>query len=351
MMNNFFRKALRVNRFVFCILVPVTLLFLLVESYTYEGFLELHFFINSKWILRITYISIAFLVLERFTTKSYRALKIEDKIFKTSRFLFPFSFVLYFLMETINLIFYSNYVFSLFHIQPSNFAKIVGLMFTLFVIKYAERHAMRITEFLKSSVQLENILRKQNHIQTKSLTMPVALTLLIISVSAYTAINFIGTFKNAYLDTVFILKHANYSYEQKIESKWGILYKLISLVKNETETGSLVLIPEYKPPHSVDGRNEYYRYFLNDRLIKNYEMDTDVYLYDYVVLASGYLHPQYDGPRQGDYIWPNFLIGSDEIHYLVRDNDGNYSEHVLHSNYDPNEFGGKEIWGIIKIKK
>ena len=351
MMNNFFRKTFRVNRFVFCILVPVTLLLLLVESYTYEEFLELHFFINSKWVLGITYISIAFLVLERFTTKSYRAFKIEGKIFKTSQYLFPFSFVLYFLMETLNLIFYSNYVFSLFHIQPSNFAKIVGLMFTLFVIKYAEKHTVQITEFLKSSVQLGNILRKQNYIQTKSLTIPTALTLLIISVSVYVATNFIGTFKDVYLDTVFILKHADYSYEQKIESKWGILYKLISLVKNETGTGSLILIPEYKPPHSVDGRNEYYRYFLNDRLIKNYEKDTDIYLYDYVVLTSGYLHSQYDGPRQGDYVWPNFLIKSEEIHYLVRDKNGNYSKQSLYSNYDASEFDGKEVWGIIKIKK
>lgn len=186
-------------------------------------------------------------------------------------------------------------------------------------------------------------------IKNKKNILPVSVAAVLILV--FVGSKFYITFSDAASDMIFIFTHLNYSYQEKMTIKWGLLYRYISLIGDNTNSGNSILLPVDIAPHSVDGRIEYFRYFLTDRTLINYGSEMDNDNYEYIVLAKGYLHPIYDGPSQVNYIWPDFPVKSDKIVYLIQQDNGTYVQNVFYGNYNPDDFRGKNVWGIIEIKK
>jgi len=271
--------------------------------------------------------------------------------------------IIYIIMVYSNSKNYANYVFTTYHIQPQNFINIVYLSSALFLLKvnffFTKKQVVKIfrkaelryffePETIKKS--LEEIGEK-NKYTTFLARRNIVLSVLFFLLFFYFMNNFSTTFKDSFSDLIFILSHPNYSYDQKMQMKWGLLYKVITLVRDNTPEGSYILLPNNSAPHSVDARKEYWRPFLGDRKIMNFYSGVEIKDFDYVLIAKGYFHGVYDGLPQKNYIWPDFPVSSDEIIYLVREEGGEYIQKVVNENYNPENFKGKNIWGIIKIKK
>ena len=337
MKKNLVNKVLKINAVIFPHLIGFSFLLLAIESYTYTGFLKKYTFVDSQFFFVLSIVSVCLVILLQITNKSYKASLLENLVVNLNSFLLPFTTIAYFTMITLNSVKYSNYIFSVLHIQPQNFLNILLLSIFVFTLK--------IISYNNSKKWLGNIFAGIN---IKLIFLLILTSMLLLE---FVASSFIETIENVAVDLSFISTHLNDSYDQKMQDKWGILYKYISLIKASVPVGSSILLPESKPPHSVDGRIEYYRYFLVDRKITNYDSSTKVEDYDYVLLTKGYLHPTYDGSIQKNYIWPNFPVDSEKITYLDGVGDGSYFEETIYSDYNPDDYRDKYVWGIIKVNK
>jgi hypothetical protein len=356
-------KILEINHKIFPCLVGLTYFFLLVESYMYIGFLRRFFLVDSRFFLVLSIISIFLVFYQRLQDKSYKEGDLEKLVINFNSVLFLPLLILYMIMVVSNAKNYANYVFATYHIQPQNFINIVYLSLALFLLKvdfsFTKEQAVSIFRKLgfwsfSESEMIRESLRetgKMTKDATSLLGRNIVLAVLFFLLFFYFMNNLAATFRDAFSDLVFILSHPDYSYDQKMQLKWGLFYKVIALVRDNTSEGSYILLPDESAPHSVDARKEYWRPFLGNRKIENFYSGVNIKDFDYVLIAKGYFHSVYDGPPKKDYIWPDFSVSSDEIIYLIREEGGNYVQKVVNEDYNPDNFRTKDVWGIIKIKK
>jgi len=357
------RKILLLNAKIFPFFISLTFFFLFLESYMYIGFLRHFFLVDSRFFLVLSIISIVLIFYRKLRDKNYKESGLERLVVNLNSVLFLPLLFLYIIMVVSNAKNYANYVFATYHIQPQNFINIVCLSFALFLLKvdffFTKEQAVNIfkkVEFWsssKSGVIKESLGETGKRVKGVSslVRRKIVLVFLFFLLLFYFMNNIYITFNDAFSDLIFILSHPNYSYEQKMQAKWGLLYRVIALVRDNTPEGSYILLPNNSAPHSVDGRKEYWRPFLGNRKIMNFYSGVEIKDFDYILIARGYFHPVYDGLPQKDYIWPDFSISSDEIIYLTKEESGDYVQKVVNGDYNPDNFKGQDVWGIIKIKK
>ncbi|QLG69531.1 MAG: hypothetical protein CH104c_0299 [Candidatus Woesebacteria bacterium] len=329
----------------------------------YIGFLRKYILVDSRFFLVLSLLSVVFIFYDKLKDKKYKESVFEKIIVKVNLFLFLPLVIVYLLMIYLDARNYPNYVFATYHIQPQNFINIVYLSLALFLLKvdffFTKEQAVSIfrklgfRSFSESEMIRESLREtgKMTKDATSLLGRNIILAVLFFLLFFYFMNNLAATFRDAFSDLVFILSHPDYSYDQKMQLKWGLFYKVIALVRDNTSEGSYILLPDESAPHSVDARKEYWRPFLGNRKIENFYSGVNIKDFDYVLIAKGYFHSVYDGPPKKDYIWPDFSVSSDEIIYLIIEEGGNYVQKVVNEDYNPDNFRTKDVWGIIKIKK
>lgn len=279
-------------------------------------------------------------------------------IFRFNFILTPVFFVSYFILISLESRNYSNYVFSTYHLQPDNFFNLVllGIYLSFLGIFYFAgmgevEKAKKLIRGLVEEFGSFGFDRKTKKIKFRELLSSSLLLISLFLLVVYFFSNLSKTLSLVFKDSIYILNYPNASYDEKMSKKWGLLYNLIYLIKQNTEIGDTILLPENKSPHSVDGRIEYYRYFLGDRNLISYDkVDSDIYKYDYILMVKGYLHYYYDGPANPNYVWPDFPVDSEKIIFLEFDN-GSYSRREVIGDYNPEYFRHRNVWGLIKMKK
>lgn len=381
MKNNFLNKILEINKSIFPYLISLSFFFLFLECYMYIGFLRKYILVDSRFFLFFSIISIILLFYSWIRDSNYRSETLVNFILNFNSLLFLPIVIFYWIMMISNIVKYSNYVFATFHIQPQNFMNIIYLSLALLILKFCR--TLKIRKIFSKLLIVGKNNRKASTPQVKyslpvrrrmwnpfnadiylrlrtSLRSGISLlwnskTVLLICVFSltlgYIVVNFFTTFNETMTDLFFISAHPNYTYDQKMQAKWGLLYDVVTLVRDNTPSGSSILLPGDVSPHSVDGRIEYYRPFLGNRKLTNYYPGIDINNFDYILLSKGFFHLIYDGPPQKNYIWPDFPVNSDEIIYLIQQDNRSFVQEVSYSSYNPDDFRENNVWGIIKIKK
>lgn len=333
MKDNPIGGLLKINKRIFPYLISISFLVIALESYKYLGVLRKYIFVDSRFFLICSLISIMLLWYSKYIYPNLKPNIYEKITINTSLLLFPVSFILYEVMVVFDQFKYANYVYSAFHVQPQNFLYFVYLSLALFI--------PRIFDILKINI----------HSGAKNTKNTLLILILCSLIVIFFTTNFVKTLNSSIIDLIFIYSHRNYSYDQKMQSKWGIMYSVITLVKNDTPQDASIIFPPMSAPHSVDGRLEYFRSFLGGRKLVNYYDGINIDDFDYIVLAKGYLHGVYDGPPVANYIWPDFTVTADRIYIIEITKDFSFEKKVLFSSYDPAIYKDKNVWGLIRIKK
>jgi hypothetical protein len=312
MNKHFTSKLLGINKYIFPVLVTITYLFLLIESYKYSGFISKHIFIDSTYFLVVTLISAILLIGKEQNV-------IEVLFFKFNKFvILPVCVLIYLIMQLLESFHYNNYVFSTYHLQPSNFFYIVVFSSILGIVGKLINNKVQKLQFIV-----------------------MVLPLLFIS-------NITKVVDSAIASDVFVLSHLNYSYSDKLRNSWGIYYDYMEFIKKNTPEDSSILLPPKAYPWFLTGNIEFSRYFLFPRtLINGNEKDPRVSLdsVDYVLIDYGESQITQFGYTN---IWPKFDIDGEYIIYwnpkdgsTKRSDTGKYS----YSAQDNTNW-----WGIVKLK-
>ena len=313
MIKNFLSKFFVVNELIFPVIAIFTYLALLTESYKYTGFLSKHLLIDSQYFLILALISAVLLVGRKLNT-------ICRLIIKTSMYLvFPISTVLYLAMKVLESQYFNNYVFSTYHLQPSNFFYIVVFSFAITVV---------------------NRLISMKY--PKSYFVVLVLPILFIS-------NFVKAIDSAIGSDIFVLSHLNYSYADKLRNSWGMYYDYMEFIKENTPENSTILVPPKAYPWFLTGNIEFNRYFLYPRnLINGNEKDSKVNLdnIDFILIDFGETTISQYGFTN---IWPKFDVDGDYIIYWNPKDQT--TQKVVNTKYVYTPMQTEDVWGIIRVKK
>lgn len=341
--NKFINNLLLLNTKMLPLIVILSFSLFFLETYTYSGFVGRRVGFDVSNLLFATAIS-AFIELVRGFFKIGKENRLVSLIYKINKIAFPFILFVYLALNVLESINYVNYVFTRFHLHPQNFYIIFLLSSYLLLINYLRKSK----EILKRTHEIIISFLEELRIQPFFTILEVLLLILLI---IFVYKNFITTFKKSVDSNMYILANLDASYEDKMREKWGLLYEVMVLIQNNTPAGSNIIIPPMGSPHNVDGRKQYYKYFMPDRYFVNYETEMDINEYDYVVISDGFLDSIYDGEYDSDYIWPSFSIDSKKTLYFDRISFRKYKQEVTYGYYNPKELAEKNVWGLIEVRK
>lgn len=303
----------------FLVLYPVTLLSLLIESYTFKYFLYKHFYINSDILTAIVFVLIIFIL------RSPR-----DKIIKFYLLISSISVVVitafYFFLTFIDDYNYQNYSFSKYHIQPDLLLRpiILGLFFL-------------VAYYIEKKIKVFN--RKKSFLSS----------LLFVTVVIFGISNLFLDVSNLHQSLVTVIKTVNLKnstkYSYIMRTQYGYYYDYIEFVKSIVPANASILLPPQKNPWQFEGNQRLDRFFLYPRTLYSTGEPDLPGTYDYILIAWG---NSAFPPATGDsYGWPQYKVQAKEV-YIYDINSNNYK--IYKGDYDPKEYLKNDAYGLIKIK-
>lgn len=307
--------------FVVCFLFIGIFFVLLSEFVMYVGFIKNNIGIEVKFIV---FFSILLAIMFRLITNRFDK-KYLDKFFCINNLLlcvFTILFICLFIIENVK---YPNFVYSQFSLDLFGLTPIIFISYILWLIGFWRLSFCKVNSKLSFTEEL---------------------IFYVIGVALINPLNV--TFQDAIKKNIFIAKHLNFNYEQKINEQWGLSYRYLMFVKANTEENSLILIPPQTMIWYATGNAGVVRYFLYPRQVHGtgdiYDKLLDPYSYDYILLAWG----EWINGKKEEYGWPKEKIVAEKIIYW---DDKTNSSITEYTNYDPNDKKNYKAWGIIKIKK
>jgi hypothetical protein len=240
-------------------------------------------------------------------------------------FSFGLAYFIFYSLEKIN---YPNYVFSTYHIHPTQLT--VPLVLSLYSYIISSKNILLV--YLKKT----EILHKW---------FPIIVIMLWILFQ-----NFIDSGSYAAREILFMIRNPKASYDRKMEEKIGKqFYDYVLFIKENSPQDSKILIPPFQTGlWEQTGNVPYMTYFLYPRTLLNgkesissYDLQKEKIDYVLVVWEEFPTSPgSYDG-------WPKFEIKAEKVVYMVSPTENKEEK----GDYIYKQNGNKEAWGIIKVKK
>jgi hypothetical protein len=357
------------------ILFPAILIFAffvsILESYKYVGFFQKHFLIPSSIIYLLSLFSFTYLISLRDSLRQLKKNRFLQVFFRLGLIAFLITLLVYVIFSSFDIVFFKNFSFGNFHIQPANLIFSVGLsletVFLYFVthqnftelknsiyrniklnIKYIWNDAINTTlaELRRKKVKLGKPLGLDKKIKQVNVIFATALLLL----AGFGLYNLFVCVQSLVSADAYIIFHLNLTYRQKMEQEWGILFYMVEVIQDNTPDHSKILFPPFIAPWSVIGNINQVRYFLGNRILLNAkDADSVDGNPDYIIIARGGLHAIYDVVKSEDeYGWPRVFVPAETIWYLK---PGTWNPVEVHKDFDPTDPINKNAWGLIKVDK
>lgn len=306
---------MKINERLFPLILLGSYCFILLESYFYVGVLSRIILISSPFVLVVSVLSGALLVGKKLN-------KINELVFKLNTFVFLGSLLIYLAMEWFEAGNFHNYVFSQIHVQPNNFLYLVILSGELFVVSK---------------------LIQQKKFSFKASIVNILLGAVLLFVFSEGSLRIINA---ATYSDLYIIRNLTASYDSKMTERWGIYYRYMQFVKNNTSENSSILIPPQETPWLSTGNGGLDRYFLYPRSLGNGGRDdlSNLKDYDYVMLAWG----EWNNGTPDSYGWPKIRIPAEEVVYFDPSTE---KVSTAEGDYDPAKSSKIGVWGIIKVKR
>lgn len=330
---------------IFPILVILTFTALLIESFTFKGFIAKHILVSSNTFFMLYVISGIFIVIS--TSNSYRSNLINRVIANIFIVIYPLLVITHSYIRLLEVSNYPNYVFTKFHIQPENFFRLVVFSSILVVISILIK--IRDRSKFKIRVEIQRVYKHlmfgTRHNKKEELIRLISYVICIVFIYYFNK-NFNQILTENIRDLAFIFSHRNYSYEEKITHNWGYIYKYISFVKQHTPENASILIPPQKYPWLTIGNGGISKYFLYPRKIVSgnefgdLENNKDV---EYIFIAKG----DASADEHNIYGWPKITIKGEKIWYYNADDNSIHEDQS--GLYIPNTDWQNKGWGLIKL--
>lgn len=321
-------KLLLLNEYFFYLLYTFTFSVAIVESLKFRGFFLKHYSIDFNLLLYITVISGIATLLFKPNKKSFIN-NIKKYYYSGQLFVFPFIFILWVILASLNAFTYDNFVFTKIHIIPSLLPSVLFLsFFMLALIKITD---VKITE-MSSKKKL------------KTLVSSVLITGFFI----------IFLFDNQTI-LFYILKQSRWivtnpyaSYSDKMGYSWGDnVYGYIELIREITPTKSTILIPSRDDPWGIEGNDHLMRGFLYPRKVISYDKKVGFpkEKIDYVFLSWGFWRGSLDETKA--YEFPNFNLKAKRIY--IFDSDHMLIKTIYQEEYNYHDKKFIKTYGLIKL--
>ena len=326
-------------------LVTFTFSALFVESFTYAGFVGKYIIFGAKFFLLLSILSG---IIQLAYSSQFKRWDDENYVFLNKIFFYfcnvtlPVFVFLYYVAVVTEAKNYPNYVFSTFHLNIDNFSYVV--FFDLFNVFLGQ-----VKEYKNILIQVDKSIKagkafKENKTVNVFWLNKLLISTLIILIFFFGATNLLQTGKQLIVDNIYIFLNRSFSYDEKMEAKWGLFYKYMRFVRDNTPQDSAIAIPPPVRPWLSEGNSVLVRYFLYPRFLVTVENEfTTERKPDYYFLAKG-LWKAYD---EKDYGWPKDYIKAEKILYM--DTESNIAREV-EKDYDPSEPENLQSWGLIKAK-
>lgn len=306
-----------------------TLFLILIEAFTYPGFLSKYILISSE-----NY-SIAFMIISIiivYLTKNNKRNSITNSLFSLNYILIPVFLLTYFILYLEEQNNYPNFVFSSYHIHIEQIKLSLLFVFGLLILDIFQKYKSQIID------QVESIFKSQTRLN-KSLNYILFLIVSIFFISNILSVT--DLFIENYLT---IISNPTMSYEEKQELKIP-LYKYMMFIKANTRSDSKILIPPQQSPWLTIGNAGIVRYFLYPRKILVGEYDTnDFESTDFILLTKGSWHTN----DKFMYGWPRENIYNVKITFYNLESEVSTLSTTTDYIFKPNsEISNK--WGLIEV--
>jgi len=313
-------KIIEIIKNIYIFIFTLLILFGIIESVTYVGFIKKHIKINTSiFIIPIVVMGL----LLRFVYSSNKRF-IPKVVHKFYLIYFATILIGYVLMSLVEEITYTNFMFSKFHVQYSN---LLGpILLSLFLLLL-----MNINfDFLK-----------------KRGGWSLIFTVITFWLVATNIIQLNSMFRDSITN---LIRHPFASYDDKMRAKLGSkFYNYILFINEYTPENSKLLIPPQAFPWPQTGNGAYMRYFIHPRDFANSKVDEkgrDLKgeNIDYVLMLWGETEQIQYNTTHG---WPKYNIPAEEI-FILKD-DGTVE--AIKENYVYDNYKDQKVWGLIKVKK
>lgn len=319
-------KLLESIKLVFPYLIIFTYSLLIIEMFTYPGFLRKYLLLNSHLFVFITLLILIFVAaLENFQLFSNQ---IQMQIvMNLSKLFLPVLILIYIIFIAEEQRNFPNYVFSRYHIHYQQIEYLLLLNLGIIAIY---------------SVFSSAIFEKIKGIRQKSIS------LFLFSISAlflclWIFIQNLTSNLSGALETLpYIASHLFANYEEKLTRRVSV-YQYLKFVNEHSPESATIAIPPQQNPWLTVGNGGYIRYFLYPRHEINIELNSKIPPEaDYALIARG----TWAAPDPSLYGWPKERINAIEIWEF--DWKTNKAKLVPDRVYDPVK--SNIDWGLIRIK-
>ncbi len=337
-MSQFHKKIIKICSKIFPIIVPTTYFLIFLETYTYFGFLSQFFLVDSRFIMIFTFLIGLVVVITDATYETIHIQKpnsLKSLVFNLNKLLLPIIFIIYFILQSLEINNYPNYVFTNYHLQPNNFfyAVIFGSLVLLL-------NVMSTKEVQKYYLKLYHNFENNNNKKRFILNFGVIFILVLYFINNMTlAIN------DAISSNIYIFTHLNDSYADKMRVQWKSYSDFMLFVDNYTEGSSTIVVPPTERPWLTVGNSSLSRYFTYPKkVIEGSYSELPEEMFDYVTIAVG----SWNVAEEERYNWPKVQVPAEKIWYIDLNT---LSIEESFSDFDPADERNKGAWGLIKVDK
>ncbi len=348
-LSNVVSRIVGLNKFILPFTITITLSFLIIEAFTYSGFIRQHLFIDSKLFMVI---NVLMLLFNSFVNNSDKNIDKNVEVdllvlvVKGSYLAVPILAIIYYIMIAVESANYPNYIFSTLHINPDSFFSV--LVFSLIISMSGLLSKIDLTNFDLNQISESNIPRTKNfRLNVNGNKFQSLVTILFVVIFGYfTLQNFILTSKRIVKSNIYILVNKDATYEEKMYESWHFFYRYMKFIIDNTPENSSIAIPPPVRPWLSEGNSVLVRYFLFPRYVVTIEDESGkVVNPDYYIISKGI----WKATLESEYGWPKEKIEAEEIIYL---NEKDFSiKKIKNVIYDPDSAENKYGWGLIKVKK
>lgn len=333
------------------LLFPFLLTFLLfviiIETFTYLGFMEKILFVNSNTSFVLITIFTTFFVANILSKPQYVLSDSNKHFFSLILFFFPLLALLYISLSFLESKNYPNFVFSSYHIQLPVMQKLVAAYFFI-LVSYNAITAKK--KLLASRYQFFYTLPfkpTMPFITIKFFLLVQSLLLLLFLVT--NTVKVIPLFSE---NVTHIFSHPIATYDEKMKYNWKFFYEYMQYVKKVTPEDAVIALPPAQSHWLSTGNIVLVRYFLYPRsvvnLVETQSIETIYQIppgeYSHMLLAQGL----WNDP-QVPYGWPKQQIPVEKIFLLNREE---MTESIVQTSvYEPKLYEDTPYWGVLKLKE
>lgn len=305
----------KINEIISPLLIVTTYLFLIIESFSYIGFLRKYLLFDSRFFMVMSLLSYSLLLTYKLNSKNIYA-KLLHIVSLLNKIFIVLFFLIYIILQFIEAKNYNNYIFSNYHIQPDVFFNVVLFSILLVVVEHINLKKISFTQYI------------------------LGFFVLILLVN-----NINKTFNLVIKSNLYIFNNLSFDYDKKMNKTYGFYYDYMKFVREYTPEDARILTPPQEEPWDAEGNVALSRYFVYTRKLYNGSYDSvDLNNVDYIMIAWG----SWNIEDQSRYGWPKSKVQAEKIIYINPDNK-TVNEH--YEDFDPSDLKNKGGWGLIKIKK